>query len=206
MITKHRFIRNIPYLYVLFSLISISDNGLVLSKKSIVITDNMPCSEIINNTCICNQHCLEPYRVDNNTLPYCKLTKCWKLEDSKCKGTGQNYVTPLVFNIIPLTQPLGIGYASIQRWDLTGIQLAVTFGPFCIFCGGLCGYIMCEMKEKGEDENNLEHDKLNTTIFTQLFQCAHSILLTTFWILSIIDTATPNGIKDGNGCYLTGFD
>lgn len=186
--------------FILFWYLSI-----VLSKQKITITDSIPCSEIVNNSCVCKQTCIEPHNTENNTNSYCKLMSCWRLEDSRCKPTGKNYISALIFNIIPITQPFGIGYVILERWDLVGIQLAVTFGPFVLFCGGLCGYIMYEIKKK-EDTDILDKDNLNTTVFTQIFQCCHSILLTTFWIMSIVDTSTPGAIKDGNGCYLSGFD
>jgi hypothetical protein len=176
--------------------------SIVSSKNPVIVTDNIPCSEIVNNTCICTRNCLEPYNTENNT--YCKVSACSILEDNICKSTGKNYLSALVFSVIPITQPLGIGYAAIDRWDLVGIQLMVTFGPFLVFCCVLCGYISYEIKKK-EDNTPINKDQLNTVLFTQLFQCSHSILLTTFWIMSIIDMSTPNSIKDGNGCYLSGF-
>ena len=164
--------------------------------------EKYPCDKFYkNNTCLCEKSCMAVYTYNNKTS--CKVKDCWKYKDDECLPNGKNFIAPLILNAVPFTSVLGIGYGVIERWDLFGIQLAVTFGPLILLCCVGCCCICCS---KNETVNEIED---NSTIwielYTKIYQCLYSILILTFWILSIVWVSTPQGTLDGNGCYLSGY-
>ena len=140
----------------------------------------------------------------NNTR--CVIKKCWNVEKNQCVNTGTHFVTPLILNIIPLTQLIGLGHVVIQRWDLFGLQLGVTFGPLIVFCCYVFGTIAYDFRPKDTNRNELEEGNyLDIDMCSNTYSCCHSILVIVFWVMSIVQTSSPNQILDGNGCYLSGF-
>lgn len=162
-----------------------------------------PCKNVDkNNICICEKKCLTHYVYENKT--YCKLDSCWKYKDDECLPNGKNYITPLIFSVIPFTSVFGVGYGILERWDLFGMQLAITLGPIVLFCCGGCFAVCC--CNKNDSLNEIDDDStVYTKIFGSIYKCCFSILLLVFWVLSIVWVATPENIKDGNGCYLSGY-
>ena len=172
-----------------------------------VVTDQYNCERIVNQTCICSKKCLSPVVVSDTNTSYCGVAKCWYIKDDVCIKSGINFVAPLILSLFPITQLFGINYAVIQRWDLTALQLSVTFVPIILFCCWVFGNIKYKLnKYENENENNLiEHTDYNIKNTSSCYSCCHSIMIIVFWVLSVVNTATPNKIKDGNGCYLTGW-
>ena len=69
------------------------------------------------------------------------------------------------------------------------------------------GTVLYDFKPKDTNVNELEQPNyLNIEKMSTVYTCCHGVLVITFWIIAIIDTATPNKLKDGNGCYLSGFN
>lgn len=165
--------------------------------------EKYPCKNIdINNTCLCERKCLTHYNYENKT--YCKVKDCWTYKYNECLPNGKNFIAPLVLNAIPFTSVLGIGYGVMERWDLFGMQMGITFGPLVLFCCGICGALCC--CKKNDNVNEIDDDSsLWTELFGKIYQCCYSILIITFWILSIVWVATPQETLDGNGCYLSGY-
>ena len=181
----------------------------ILSINSSIATDvvikKFPCENTTTTNCACKLDCLIPYKEENNT--YCREKKCWKIYDESCFPNGMNYVAPTVLNAIPFTSVLGVGYGVMERWDLFGIQLAITFGPIVLFCCCVCGNVLYDFRPKDTNVNELEESNyINIEKMSNVYTCCHGVLVITFWIISIVDTATPNKLKDGNGCYLSGFN
>jgi hypothetical protein len=173
-------------------------------NNEVVLVENFKCT---NETtpCLCDKSCLKNKIIGNTT--YCIIEKCWNLKDENCVSTGINFIAPLLLNIFPVTQFTGIGYASMERWDLFGIQLAITFGPIVLFCCCVCGNVLYDFRPKDTNVNELEESNyINIEKMSNVYTCCHGVLVITFWIISIVDTATPNKLKDGNGCYLSGFN
>jgi hypothetical protein len=170
-----------------------------------VVTDQYNCESIVNQTCICSKPCLEPILIHDTNTSYCGVVKCWYIKDEVCVKSGINFVAPLILSLFPITQLFGINYAVIQRWDLTALQLSVTFVPIILFCCWVFGNIKYKLN-KYEDENNvIQETDYNIKNTSSCYSCCHSITIIVFWVLSVVNTATPNKIKDGNGCYLSGW-
>ena len=185
----------------------------ILSINNTVATDvvikKFPCENTTTTKCICKSDCLIPYKEDNNT--YCREKKCWKFYDESCYPNGMNFVAPTVLNAIPFTSVLGVGYAALQRWDLFGMQLCITFGPLLLFCCIIGNILICcdKPNDSYDIENNNDNNKCDcdeaTPVFVKVYNCCYTTILITFWVLSIVWVSSPRQIKDGNGCYLSGF-
>jgi len=165
--------------------------------------EKFPCKNVDNNNiCLCGRKCLTHYNYENKT--YCKVKDCWKYKDDECLPNGKNFVAPLVLNAIPFTSVLGIGYGVMERWDLFGMQLGITFGPLVLFCCGSCCLLCC--CKKNDNLNEIDDNSIIwTELFGKIYQCCYSLLIIIFWILSIVWIATPEQTVDGNGCYLSGY-
>ena len=176
------------------------------SFASDVVIKKFPCENTTTTDCVCKFDCLIPYKEKNNT--YCREKKCWKFYDERCYPNGMNFMAPTVLNAIPFTSVLGVGYGALQRWDLVGMQLGITFGPLVLFCCIIGNILVCCNKsndgDDNESNNNCDCDEA-TPFFVNIYNCCYTILLIIFWILSIIWVSSPNQIKDGKGCYLSGF-
>ena len=172
-----------------------------------IVTDYYNCDSIVNQTCICSKNCLSPVLVRDTNTSYCSIVKCWDIKDEVCVKSGINFVAPLLLSLFPITQLFGINYAVIQRWDLTALQLSVTFVPIILFCCWVFGNIKYKLNQYENKNENYEinNDDYNIKNTSSCYSCCHSIIIIVFWVLSVVNTATPNKIKDGNGCYLTGW-
>ena len=181
----------------------------ILSINSSIATDvvikKFPCENTTTTNCACKLDCLIPYKEENNT--YCREKKCWKIYDESCFPNGMNYVAPTVLNAIPFTSVLGVGYGVMERWDLFAMQLGITFGPLILFCCIIGNVLICcdKPNDTYDIENNDNNCEDSVPLFAKTYNCCYTILIITFWILSIVWVSSPRQIKDGNGCYLSGF-
>lgn len=175
------------------------------AKVENIVTDYYNCDSIVNQTCICSKGCLSPILVHDTNKSYCSIVKCWNIKDEVCVKSGINFVAPLLLSLFPITQLFGINYAVIQRWDLTALQLSVTFVPIILFCCWVFGNIKYKLNQNENENYEINNDDYNIKNTSSCYSCCHSITIIVFWVLSVVNTATPNKIKDGNGCYLTGW-
>lgn len=171
--------------------------------KVVTTYEKFPCKTVDkNNICVCEKSCLRNYNYENKT--YCIVDSCWKYKDDECLPNGKNYVAPLILNAIPVTSVIGIGYGMLERWDLFVMQISILVGPIILFCCFGCIHACCCKKDDILNENDDNSDAC-CLCCANLYPCCYGILLLIFWILSIIWVATPEMIKDGNGCYLSGY-
>ena len=170
----------------------------ILSANT-VETEKVDCSRDTSNNCVCPGSCM----THRNNNSYCVVKKCftWVKDDTEskgtCKATGHNHVGPLVLSAIPFTSMMGISYAMIERWDLFGMQLGVLLGP----CFILCCLCVLLLRKTDNDDDTLSGPGCYELV-TRCSICCWSFALTILWIMSIVWTATPGNITDGNGCPL----
>ena len=174
-------------------------NHLRILSVNTVATEKVDCSRDTSNNCVCPGSCM----THSNNNSYCVVKNCftWVKDNTEnkgiCKATGHDHLAPIILSSIPFTSVLGINYAIIERWDLFGMQLGVLLGPCCLLCC-LCVLVL---RENDKNEDALSGPGCYE-LFTRCFSCCWAVALIMLWIMSIVWTATPGNITDGDGCPL----
>ena len=151
----------------------------------IVKDKTMPCVVPNNNSCTCKYNCFQANTKNN----LCVLKKCkaWDSIAETCTCGGAPKTLAIVFQAIPATGPIGVGWAIIGRNDW-GMSIWITMGVITVLaCGGICS----------SDENGEGFMFPLATILGGLFSLYSFVL----WIYGIVVMANDD-ILDGDGCHL----
>lgn len=147
--------------------------------------------------CVCPGDCMK--QLKNNS--YCEINNCykWDTNDKKCKRSGENYYTTVIFHALPPTGVIGIGDLIMKRLDLFAVSLSISLGG-CIFilCTGCCcGYYTARKNDRNEGTlvEKISRCYVKNSCITWL------IVMLLWWGYRLYFIST-NQWLDGNGCEL----
>jgi len=153
--------------------------------SAVVKDKTMPCVVPNNKNCTCQYNCFQANA--KNDLCVLKPCKAWDSIAETCTCGGAPKTLAIVFQAIPVTSSIGVGWAIIGRNDWA-MSIWIPMGVITLLA---CSSICCS------DKNGEGVMLPIATILGGLFALYSCVL----WIYGIVVMATDD-ILDGNGCHL----
>ena len=179
---------------MLFASVSASSFRLL---EQIVETPNKSwnCS-IVDNVCKCPESCMKQKPGEN----YCVMKDCYKYDENLgvCAQDGYHYGGPLALQAIPFTGAFGSGYGNIGRGDMFGMYMGVTMGGCCFILVTLCICLFACPHEKDDSDTK----ETGLLVWSKCGYCLWGVAVLVFYVIGIVQMATPGLVVDGNGCPL----
>ena len=131
---------------------------------------------------------------------YCVLKDCYKYDENlgECAQAGYHYGGPLALQAIPMTGVFGAGYGNIGRWDVFGMYMGITIGGCLFILVTLCACLF--VCPEGKDDTDSKETGL--LMWSKCGYCLWGVAVLTFYVIGIVQMATPGLVIDGNGCPL----
>ena len=171
--------------------------GSLRQTKEIVKTPikSWNCSTV-DNVCKCPESCM----VQKSGETYCVLKDCYKYDENLgiCAQDGYHYGGPLALQAIPMTGVFGSGYGNIGRWDIFGMYMGITIGGCLFILVTLCACLF--VCPEGKDDTDTKETGL--LIWSKCGYCLWGVAVLVFYVIGIVQMATPGLVIDGNGCPL----
>ena len=151
---------------------------------------------IVDNVCKCPETCM----IQKSGETYCVMKDCYKYDENLgiCAQDGFHYGGPLALQAIPFTGVFGSGYGNIGRWDMFGMYMGVTMGGCCFIMVTLCLCLFVCPEGRGEEDTK----ETGLLIGSKCGYCLWGIAVLVFYVIGIVQMATPGLVIDGNGCPL----
>ena len=151
---------------------------------------------IVDNTCKCPESCM----IQKTGESYCVLKDCYKYDENLglCAQDGYHYGGPLALQAIPMTGVFGAGYGNIGRWDVFGMYMGITLGGCCFILATLCACLF--VCPEGKDDT--ESKETGLLVWSKCGYCLWGVAVLVFYVIGIVQMATPGLVIDGNGCPL----
>ena len=148
------------------------------------------------NICKCPESCM----IQKTGETYCVLKDCYKYDENLglCAQDGYHYGGPLALQAIPMTGVFGAGYGNIGRWDVFGMYMGITIGGCLFILVTLCACLF--VCPEGKDDTDSKETGL--LIWSKCGYCLWGVAVLVFYVIGIIQMATPGLVMDGNGCPL----
>lgn len=176
---------------------SVSASSFRRTKMQVVdsSTKSWNCS-IVDNTCKCPESCM----IQKTGESYCVLKDCYKYDENLglCAQDGYHYGGPLALQAIPMTGVFGAGYGNIGRWDVFGMYMGITIGGCCFILATLCACLF--VCPEGKDDT--ESKETGLLVWSKCGYCLWGVAVLVFYVIGIVQMATPGLVIDGNGCPL----
>ena len=151
---------------------------------------------IVDNVCKCPESCMIQKPGEN----YCVMKDCYKYDENlgECAQSGYHYGGPLALQAIPMTGVFGSGYGNIGRWDMFGMYMGITIGGCCFILVTLCTCLF--VCPEGKDDT--ESKETGLLVWSKCGYCLWGVAVLVFYVIGIVQMATPGLVIDGNGCPL----
>ena len=148
------------------------------------------------NICKCPESCM----IQKSGETYCVLKDCYKYDENLglCAQDGYHYGGPLALQAIPMTGVFGAGYGNIGRWDVFGMYMGITIGGCLFILVTLCACLF--VCPEGKDDTDSKETGL--IVWSKCGYCLWGVAVLVFYVIGIIQMATPGLVIDGNGCPL----
>ena len=148
------------------------------------------------NVCKCPESCM----VQKSGESYCVLKDCYKYDENLglCAQDGFHYGGPLALQAIPMTGVFGAGYGNIGRWDVFGMYMGITIGGCLFILVTLCACLF--VCPEGKDDADSKETGL--LVWSKCGYCLWGVSVLVFYVLGIVQMATPGLVIDGDGCPL----
>ena len=158
-------------------------------------TKSWNCS-IVDNVCKCPESCMIQKPGEN----YCIMKDCYKYDENlgECAQSGYHYGGPLALQAIPMTGVFGSGYGNIGRWDMFGMYMGITLGGCLFILLTLCACLF--VCPEGKDDTDSKETGL--LVWSKCGYCLWGVAVLVFYVIGIVQMATPGLVNDGNGCPL----
>ncbi len=148
------------------------------------------------NVCKCPESCM----IQKTGESYCVLKDCYKYDENLglCAQDGYHYGGPLALQAIPMTGVFGAGYGNIGRWDVFGMYMGITIGGCCFILVTLCACLfVCP-----EGKEDTEAKETGLLVWSKCGYCLWGVAVLVFYVIGIVQMATPGLVNDGHGCPL----
>ena len=151
---------------------------------------------IVDNVCKCPESCMIQKPGEN----YCIMKDCYKYDENlgECAQSGYHYGGPLALQAIPMTGVFGSGYGNIGRWDMFGMYMGITLGGCLFILLTLCACLF--VCPEGKDDTDSKETGL--LVWSKCGYCIWGVAVIVFYVIGIVQMATPGLVIDGNGCPL----
>ena len=151
---------------------------------------------IVDNTCKCPESCM----IQKTGESYCVLKDCYKYDENLglCAQDGYHYGGPLALQAIPMTGVFGAGYGNIGRWDVFGMYMGITIGGCLFILVTLCACLF--VCPEGKDDTDSKETGL--LVWSKCGYCLWGVAVLVFYVIGIVQMATPGLVNDGDGCPL----
>ena len=148
------------------------------------------------NVCKCPESCM----IQKTGESYCVLKDCYKYDENLglCAQDGYHYGGPLALQAIPMTGVFGAGYGNIGRWDVFGMYMGITIGGCLFILVTLCACLF--VCPEGKDDTDSKETGL--LVWSKCGYCLWGVSVLVFYVLGIVQMATPGLVIDGDGCPL----
>ena len=175
---------------------SVSDSSFRRAEQVVdSSTKSWNCS-IVDNVCKCPESCMIQKPGEN----YCIMKDCYKYDENlgECAQSGYHYGGPLALQAIPMTGVFGSGYGNIGRWDMFGMYMGITLGGCLFILLTLCACLF--VCPEGKDDTDSKETGL--LVWSKCGYCLWGVAVLVFYVIGIVQMATPGLVNDGNGCPL----